>query len=96
MKLEFHPDAEEELVEAASRYEAELAGLGARFYAELRAACEILLEYPDIGTQVDAELRKLVLESFPYSLVYSQIGNALYILAVAHERRWQGYWRERL
>ena len=96
MKLEFHPEAEEEVLEAALRYEAELAGLGARFECELRAACEVLLDYPDIGTEVEPELRKLVLESFPYSLIYSRVGKTLYILAVAHERRREGYWRERL
>jgi len=95
MKLEFHPEAEEEFLQAALSYEAELAGLGARFDAELRAACEILSDYPDIGVQVDPDLRKLVLETFPYSLVYSHVGDTLYILAVAHERRREGYWRER-
>jgi hypothetical protein len=49
MKLEFHPEAEEELLEAVSRYEVQMPGLGERFAAEVRAASALLLEYPEMA-----------------------------------------------
>lgn len=95
MKLEFHPDAEEEFLEAVSYYEAQVPGLGERFDAELRTASALLLEYPQIGPLIDAELRKLVLHRFPYYLIYSISSEVVYIVAVAHERRKPGYWEAR-
>ena len=38
MSLQFHPDAEEELAEAALQYDREVEGLGNRFSAEVRRA----------------------------------------------------------
>jgi hypothetical protein len=38
MKLEFHPEAELELIEAAAHYELQVLGLGQRFEAEVRRA----------------------------------------------------------
>jgi plasmid stabilization system protein ParE len=95
MKLEFHPEAEEEFLQAVVRYEAEVPGLGERFHAEFRAATAVLLDYPEIGVSIDPQLRKLVLDRFPYSVVYSLTADTIYILAVAHERRPPGYWDER-
>jgi hypothetical protein len=68
MRLEFHPEAEEELLEAVSRYEVQMPGLGERFAAEVRAVSALLLEYPEIGPLTSQELRKLVLDRFPYYL----------------------------
>ena len=95
MKLEFHPEAEQELIEAVLRYEGEVPGLGERFDAEVREATAVLLDYPEIGTTIDTELRKLVLDRFPYSLIYSLSPESVLVLAVAHERRPPGYWAER-
>jgi plasmid stabilization system protein ParE len=61
MKLEFHPQAEEEFLEAVSYYEVRMPGLGERFAAEVRTAGALLLEYPEIGQAMSQELRKLVL-----------------------------------
>ena len=88
-------DAERELISAILRYDMEVPGLGERFYAELRAACAVLLDYRDIGARVDADLRRMVLERFPYSLIYGRIAAIIYILAIAHERLPPGYWSER-
>lgn len=44
MKLEFHPAAERELIEAAEYYEIQVPGLGERFEAEMRAGTDLLLQ----------------------------------------------------
>lgn len=96
MKLEFHPEAEQEFVAAAFRYETEVPGLGQRFYAEVNAATAVLLQYPDIGSPIEDDLRKFVLEQFPYDLIYDRIAEIIHILAVAHQRRESGYWSTRI
>ena len=50
MRYEFHPEAEEEFIEAAVYYERNVPGLGERFGTEVRRAIERLLEYPELGS----------------------------------------------
>jgi toxin ParE1/3/4 len=71
MKLEFHPEAEVELLEAAEYYELQVPGLGERFGAEVRRATDLLLLHPELGAPVDADLRNFVLSRFPFTLIYS-------------------------
>jgi len=96
MKLEFHPEAQQEFLEALSHYEAEVAGLGERFDAEVRRGVTLLREYPEIGARLGHELRKLVLDRFPYYLIYALSGETVYVVAVAHEKRKPGFWLERI
>ena len=95
MNYEFHPEAEQELIEEAARYESEVPGLGNRFGAEVNRVIELLLENPKIGAPVDDELRHFVLRRFPHSIIYAVIADTLFILAVAHGSREPGYWRSR-
>jgi hypothetical protein len=46
MNYEFHPEAEEEFIEQAARYESEVPGLGDRFGREVNRVIELLLENP--------------------------------------------------
>lgn len=68
MIYEFHPDAEEEFIEAAAYYERNVPGLGERFAREAHQAIERLLKYPEIGSPIDPNLRRIVLTRFPYLL----------------------------
>lgn len=95
MKLEFHPDAEMELVEAAAYYEARVAGLGQRLGREVDRTTAVLLEHPGIGAAIEPGLRRFALDRFPYTLIDSVVGDVLYMLAVAHRSRRPGYWRAR-
>ena len=57
MKLQFHPEAELELIEAALYYELQSPGLGQRFELEVRRATDLLLEHPEMGRPGGHELR---------------------------------------
>src|SRR6266545_2719158 len=96
MIYEFHPDAEEEFIEAAAYYERNVPGLGERFAHEVHQAIERLLKYPEIGSPIDPNLRRIVLTRFPYYLIYSFTSDMLRVVAVAHARRRPGYWRFRV
>ena len=96
MRLEFHPEAELELIEAALHYELEVPGLGERFESEVRRATDLLLDHPEIGQQVDHDLRRFVLPRFPFTLIYSATSDVLRIEVVAHQSRLPGYWRSRI
>lgn len=95
MEWEFHPEAEVEFIESATRYESEVPGLGERFGRSVREALELLLANPEIGSPLSDELRSFVVGSFPYSIIYAAHGNSLFVLAVAHGSREPGYWKSR-
>ena len=69
MRYEFHPEAERELHEAASRYNAEVAELGLRFADEVERVIQLLLEHPELGSRLDDDLRNFVLLKFPFSIL---------------------------
>ncbi|MGH8649061.1 MAG: type II toxin-antitoxin system RelE/ParE family toxin [Burkholderiales bacterium] len=96
MRLEFHPEAELELIEAALRYELQVPGLGERFESEVRRATDLLLDHPEIGQLVDPDLRRFILPRFPFTLIYSAASDVLRIEVVAHQSRLPGYWRRRI
>lgn len=95
MKYEFHPEAEREFIEEATRYESEVPGLGVRFGSEVGRVIDLLLENPKSGAPIDANLRHFVLKRFPHSIIYAVIADVLIVVAVAHGSREPGYWRSR-
>jgi len=50
MRLEFHPEAELELIEAAAFYEGQVSGFGQRFGAEARRLLDTLWGHPEIAS----------------------------------------------
>ena len=96
MRLEFHPEAELEFLEAAAYYERQVSGLGQRFGADVRRALDVLLAHPESGVAVDVDLRKCVLLRFPFSIIYSLSPDVLRVEVPAHQSRRPGYWRSRV
>jgi plasmid stabilization system protein ParE len=96
MRLEFHPEAEMELIAAAVYYDKQVLGLGERFESEIRYATDLLLDQPEIGTLIGPYIRKFILTRFPFTLYYSAISDVLRIEAVAHQSRRPGYWKSRV
>ena len=91
----FHPEAEAELEGAALFYESRMPGLGKSFAAEVERTIALLCDFPDAGTPVFADVRRVVVARYPYSIVYRHRAASVEILAVAHQRRRPGYWRRR-
>jgi hypothetical protein len=96
MIYEFHPEAEHECIEAAAYYEQHVTSLGERFGSEARRATGRLLECPELGFPLDADLRRLMSTRCPYWLIYGSTSAVLRDVAVAHAHRRPGYWRSRV
>ena len=96
MIVEFHPAASDELEDSAARYGGISQGLGIRFIEEVERASDLLQSYPEIGQEIDQDIRHFVLADFPHSLIYSIEPNLIWVLAVAHHKRRPGYWKERV
>ena len=87
-----------EVAEAVDWYLSRPSGgrrLADRFVDELTRVEQLAVERPLAWPEVDPGVRRLVLDRFPFALIYEVEGDALWILAVAHHRRRPGYWRDR-
>ena len=93
--LTFHPAAREEFLAAVDDYEAAAPGLGRRFLVAVREAAALLGAHPNAGSPRSPSARRLVVQGFPFDLIYQVHREGLTILAVAHHRRRPGYWRTR-
>ncbi|MFQ5705408.1 MAG: type II toxin-antitoxin system RelE/ParE family toxin [Gemmatimonadales bacterium] len=73
-RASFHPLAERELIDAAQYYELESPGLGASFLDAAERCERAIIEYPHAGAPVYGEIRRRLLQTFPYALLY-KVGN---------------------
>jgi plasmid stabilization system protein ParE len=90
----FERSAARELEEAADFYDIEQPGLGTEFVDAVYKALGDLLEFPKSCPVLLGETRRLVLERFPYSVLYWVDGDTLAVSAIAHHRRRPGYWED--
>ena len=96
MSISILPGAVSELQEAAIYYEAQQAGLGGRFLDIFDQAIQDISEAPDMYSPFGEGFRKYGLRPFPYAVIYRQDAGTLVIIAVMHQKRRPGYWRDRL
>jgi plasmid stabilization system protein ParE len=96
MIVSLHPEADEELIAAAVHYARHASRrVAADFLDQFDRAIALLQEYPRLGTPWRGEVRRFPLRRFPYSVVYSETAERLRVVAVAHQHRRPGYWRDR-
>ena len=101
-RLNIEPEAEEELDQAAARYEKEVPGLGQRFLAEMRQRVADVLEaplsFPVFGSADDVRCAHAV-GRFPHLVVFMLVGDPVspivHVLAFMHPRQRPGYWVHR-
>lgn len=93
--LRFHEEAEAELTEAARYYESQSPGLGTAFLLAVEESTAKILINPQAFPPVSIEVRRKLLERFPYGVLYVIEPDRIRILAVAHLKRRPGYWRRR-
>ncbi|CAN5472528.1 type II toxin-antitoxin system RelE/ParE family toxin [soil metagenome] len=91
----FHPQAEAEFASATEFYRVERPTLAREFAGELERAVEFVRVNPEAGTPIRGAIRRWLIRRFPYSIIYREEENRIYILAVAHQRRRPEYWSDR-
>ncbi len=93
-------EAADEAVAAAAWYDQERPGLGVEFEQALDAALDLLEEelaplVPVPGVSGAKGAKQLLLRRFPYSIVVCELGDEYMVIAVAHQHRRPGYWKDR-
>ncbi|VAW97379.1 hypothetical protein MNBD_GAMMA21-2963 [hydrothermal vent metagenome] len=93
MKIRYSPQAEKELLDIVKCYNENKPGLGAEFLSELDKQIILCSNAPEIGMQVDHIYRRLVMNRFPFNIIYRILRYEIRVIAVAHQNKKPGYWR---
>lgn len=48
------------------------------------------------GFPIESRVRRVLLERFPYAVVFIETEDVVHVIAVAHFRREPSYWRDRV
>jgi toxin ParE1/3/4 len=92
----FLTPAESEMNDALLFYDDVSSGLGHDFLDDIEHSLNRIREYPELGARIARDLRRILLQRFPFALVYAVKGETVVIVAVAHHGRRPGYWQSRL
>ena len=93
--VEFQTEALLEYESAFEWYFARSRAAASRFADEIQFAIERIAEHPDRWPSGPENTRKLVLQHFPFSVVYRELTDMILIVAIAHGKRRSSYWKDR-
>ncbi len=96
MRLNYHPDAEVELIAAARFYEDKVPALGAEFLGFVEDGVRAILKAPGRFRIVEGDVRKVTLKQFPYAIYFRMLPEEVRILAFKHHSRHPDYWHYRI
>ena len=99
--VRIEPEAKEELTAAADWYEMRREGLGRELLAAVDATLAAVARDPGRfpaypGADARLGVRRAGTPRFPFSIAFIDLDAAVRVIAIAHERRRPGYWRDRL
>ena len=91
----FHPEARAEYWVSWDWYDRCSSQAAARFESELEDVLGLIRANPTLFPKYDEHFRYVSLRRFPFSVIYELQPDCIYIIAVAHSARAEGYWRTR-
>jgi plasmid stabilization system protein ParE len=92
--IRIHPAALEEAEAATEWYGRRSMRAAGMFLDELDRAISQIGDHPRQFPEYAFGARRMVLQRFPYLVVFRETEVGLEIIAVAHGRRRPGYWRD--
>jgi plasmid stabilization system protein ParE len=98
MKVNYTSAASREVYELARFYADIDRRLGLRVLNRLSELQSALADNPRLGFRVSAVSRRILLRSFPYAVYYlvDDSEDTVWVLAVMHQSRHPGAWRDRV
>jgi plasmid stabilization system protein ParE len=95
MKYSFHPEAEIEFNVSIDYYEKCQANLGLEFANEVYETIQRILDFPNAWQSLDNDIRRCLINRFPFGIIYYQRDDEIIILAVMQLNRKPNYWLSR-
>jgi len=89
--------ARQELHDSTAWYREKNPRVADRFVTEVYKTLEQIEKLPAMGKRIPhviGSARRLPVARFPYYVVFEEFADRVEVLAIAHNRRRPGYWRE--
>jgi len=84
------------MLNAASYYENKAKNLGVRFLKEIRNTIDSIAENPKSGNPIRGNIRRKLVNKFPFGIFYRIDPEEIVIIAIMHLRRHPDYWIDRV
>ena len=94
-EISYHPQAADEMIAAAAWYRERQKLLADEFVDEFTKVINFMQYFPESGLIVQGEARRILMNRFPYAVVYLHNSEELKIVALSHLSRRPGYWAKR-
>lgn len=94
--ISFHPDVADDIKGSFNWYENQLQGLGKQFLDELENAYIAIQNFPQSWANFHYGFKRYILNKFPFSIVYKESDEQIFVIVVMHNSRKPYYWEDRL
>ncbi|MDD5273233.1 MAG: type II toxin-antitoxin system RelE/ParE family toxin [Methylovulum sp.] len=94
--VSFHRGASAEFIEASAWYENKRQKLGLEFIAEIERCILLVAERPYQYAVVHKDIRRIVVNRFPYSVYFRVEERRIIVLSVCHSKRDPVKWQDRV
>lgn len=94
--MNLRQEAVQDILEAARWYETQSPGLGERFEDALAVVFRGIEMMPESHRVVYRDVRRAVLQGFPFVVYYQLVEGDALVIAVTHARRDPGHWKSRV
>jgi toxin ParE1/3/4 len=93
--VDFNQEAEAEMIAAAAYYEQQQENLGKRFLASVQDGINRILLNPRLYPVVELDVRRCLVKTFPFGILFRGQPRRIVIIAVMHLHRDPEYWKNR-
>ncbi|MEX2489191.1 MAG: type II toxin-antitoxin system RelE/ParE family toxin [Pseudomonadales bacterium] len=91
-RVRFIAPARREFLKEVAYYNEQTPGLGGAFIREVEAATARALAFPNSGSPCVQDTQLVLVNKFPFSIIYRPDQDGIVVFAVAHHRRLPEYW----
>ncbi len=95
LRLRLHPEAVVEGVDARARIGKDDFLQGEIFADALEASFKMIKLSPLIYRCFDREFRRVKIGKFTYSVIFRIVSDEIQVIAIMHQHRRPGYWKDR-
>jgi toxin ParE1/3/4 len=94
--LKYHPESKRDSREAVDWYRTHSRLAALDFADELKSALSCLRKGPNACSPYLHGTRRMLLDRFPFFVVFRERPREIQVIAIAHAKRRPGYWAKRL
>ena len=95
LRVDLRPEAEADIEEAATWYEAQREGLGDEFLNEMLSIFETISENPNLFPIVHRDSHRALIHRFPFGIYYRIEEESIVVVAIMHGSRHPRRWQKR-